>query len=41
MIRRVKIVVVGDGTVGKTCSSLSAYKYHEVPPDYVPTVFDN
>jgi small GTP-binding protein len=39
-MRRVKIVVIGDGTVGKT-SLLSAYKYHEIPPEYVPTVFDN
>jgi small GTP-binding protein len=40
MSRKAKIVVIGDGTVGKTCL-LWSYAKHEVPLDYVPTVFDN
>ena len=38
--KSLKIVVVGDGSVGKTCLLL-AYSRGEIPSAYVPTVFEN
>lgn len=39
-LRNLKIVVVGDGAVGKS-SLLSCFANNSFPLDYVPTVFDN
>nr|AAA29114.1 G protein [Entamoeba histolytica] len=38
--KALKIVVVGDGAVGKTCLLL-AFSKGEIPTAYVPTVFEN
>ena len=38
--KKVKMVVIGDGSIGKTCM-IMCFAYDKFPDSHTPTVFDN